>query len=251
MKLEGNIYSTNYEANGKSFIDQACFSMFFDSDDIKKVGNYKVYLVKDIEFGNRCNRNHYLLFDEEEIREHMLQLQKIIPTLKFDIVSEKVCIEHATRDCYTIVFSVEDDCTLVHKYALTWVRYLYEFPYNIILKEAYKLKFTCHSPFNRQSISNLYMLCSTAFPFCPGIGHSVNSSGYFIPNSVIKKKLHKCNYLNDIYKAVRWHKRDNLQLDLTSEDCKSTEFWNDSIKFQERLPHYLKVMNYLKHKNNV
>ena len=250
MIFKDSVYCTNYKANGEKLLDQACFARFFNSGDIKEHGNYEVYLVKDINFGNRIGRNHYLLFNEDEILEHMAQLKKIIPSLEYKLTSASMTIRKVPSDCYVLSFTLSDTCSLVHKYALTWVRYLYEYPYNIILKEAYKLKHTCHSPFNRQSISNLYMVCSTAFPGTPGIGHSVNRSGYFIPNYIIKERLHKSDFLNDIYVCPSWVEIDQFRLRLDYDVYSNSEYWDSQEKFLERIPHYLKTLNYLKHKNN-
>lgn len=250
MNFRDSEYCTNYKANDQTFLDQPCFSKFFNSEDIKEDGKYEVYLVKNINFGDRIGRNHYLLFNEDEILEHMAQLQKIIPSLKYNLTSALIDIRNGNRDCYVLSFSLSDKCSLVHKYALTWVRYLYEFPYNIILKEAYKLKFTCHSPFNRQSISNLYMVCSTTFPSVPGIVHSVNYSGYFIPNYIIKERLHRFDRLNNIYEAPSWAETDQLKLDLDYDVYTSLEYWNSPEKFLERIPYYLKTLYYLKHRKN-
>lgn len=243
-------YCTNYKANDRVYLDQACFAAFFNYGYIKENGEYEVYLVKDMNFGSSIRRNHYLLFDEDEILEHMAQLQKIIPSLKYKLTSASIDIHNGLRDCYVLSFTLSDKCSLVHKYALTWVRYLYEYPYNIILKEAYKLKFTCRSPFSRQSINNLYMVCSTAFPSIPGMGHSVNYSGYFIPNYIIKERLHQVDRLNDVYESPSWDATSPLRLRLDYDIYNSLEYWDSPEKFLERMPHYLQILNYLKHKKN-
>lgn len=246
MILRESSYCTCYKVNnGQDYIDNACFAEYFrvlkDEQDYSNI--VKVYIGKEPGFGSE-RVNHTLLFNENEILQHVNVLTELIPNLRFSVTSGKLPIFGKNHDCYVISLDISGK-KIIHKFVLTWVRYLYEYPYNIILKEAYRLQ-NYDKPFSKYSIFNLYMLCSTAFPEMPGMGHSFNHSGYFLSNKTIKERLSMCKNLNDIYTPVSYEAYDTYKLKFSSEiPYHDTDYWDDRDNFIKRIPHYKKVLNFL------
>lgn len=245
MILRESSYCTCYNVGNRDFIDMACFADYFRSlRDEQECNNIiKVYVGKEPGFGNE-EANHTLLFNENEILQHVNVLTQLIPNLRFSVTAGKLPIFGEKHDCYVISLDINGK-KIIHKFVLTWVRYLYEFPYNIILKEAYRLQ-NYDKPFNKYSIFNLFMLCSTAFPEMPGIGHSFNHSGYFLSNKTIKERLGMCTDLNDIYTPVSYEAYDTYSLKFSREiPYHDTDYWDDRDNFIKRIPHYKKVLDFL------
>lgn len=241
MMVNTGSYFTNYISNGNEHINSVCFSVAFKSEEFKPESNYKILICKS----PVGTKNHTLLFNEEEINVHLSQLKKVIPTLEYSIKSINA---FNLGDCFEISLDLKDEYKLAHKYALTWVRYLYEYPYNLILKEVYRLKNSIN-PFKRQNISNLYMLVSTAFPEIPSSGHSVNHSGYFIPLKTLRKRLTTNKYLNDLYDPVNYEDYEKFDLKLSRKlPYRDTEYWENEENFNNRISHYKKVLQFLKGK---
>lgn len=243
-------YCTNYKANGKTYFDNACFSAFFNSEIPLKV-EYELYIAIDPDFGNVCHRNHSLLFSLEEIETHLRELKKVIKGFTYDLSTRKLSLieDKNAINCYVIHFTI-CDCKLAHKYALTWIRYLYEYPYNIILKEAYRLK-NYNLRFKRINISNLYMACSFAFPSMPGTGHSVNASGYFISQNDLITQIHSVKQLNDIYRPVSWGDYNKgIQIEADHKTQHYYEYWEDEENFKKRVENYKKSIRFLKIRKN-
>lgn len=245
MILRESSYCTCYNVGNRDFIDMACFADYIRSlNDEQGYNNLiKVYVGKEPGFGSDVT-NHTLLFDENEILQHVSVLTQLIPNLRFSVTAGKLPIFGEKHDCYVISLDINDK-KIIHKFVLTWVRYLYEFPYNIILKEAYRLQ-NYDKPFNKYSIFNLFMLCSTAFPEMPGTGHSFNHSGYFLSNKTIKERLGMCKNLNDIYTPVSYEAYDTYKLKFSRKiPYHDTDYWDDRDNFIKRIPHYKKVLDFL------
>lgn len=245
MILRDSSYCTSYRVYNRDLIDEACFAEYFKILDDKQEYNnlIKVYVGKEPGFGSE-RANHTLLLNENEILQHVNALTQLIPNLTFSVTSGKLPIFGENRDCYIISLNINGK-KIIHKFVLTWVRYLYEFPYNIILKEAYKLQ-NYGKPFSKYNIFNLYMLCSTAFPELPGCGHSFNHSGYFLSNKTIKERLGMCKDLNDIYTPVSYEAYDAHSLKFSNEiPYHYTDYWDDHDNFIKRIPHYKKVLDFL------
>ena len=237
-------YYTNYEADGEQYKNQYCFAEFFDQEyDDSKVHKFKVFIPKQPDIGTDNRINCTLLFNEKEIVKHVNVLKLIIPSLKFSVYSDTVPLSIGNTPCYVVEFTMQD-CHLACKYALTWVRYLYEWPYNAILKEAYRLKSV--KGFKKYSIANLDILCATAFPLTVGVGHSLTAGGHFLTNQELKRKVHTEERLNDVYKNFGWEELDNYSLKMDNlDDCRTTDYWDDEAKFKSRIEHYKHILSFL------
>ena len=245
----GRSYHTEYSCTGdykENRRSHACFSNVFghckpfDNYDI----DYKVYLYKGDSIAQREHVNHYCILSKKELRNHLSQLNGIIP-FKYRIV------ETEERDCPCFIVHLHvSGLGIQHEYLLTWLRYSYEFPYNVFLREAMRLR--REKEFMFESVSNLFNLVGASFGMLYG-GHSAGNGRRigFLKRKELAAKIEQANSLNSIYKAVeglgnQLNSRSRMKNHLDMED---SEFWTDEELFMtERKPVYLEKLKKIKSK---
>lgn len=237
-------YYTEYSCNGtfeKDMGAEACFSFVFGQVSEKNISEeYEVILYKGTDFSREKHNSNSCLFTKKQIRNHLRQAQGIYP---FDFRITEVT---NWRDRYN-VFKVHLKLTNVpgtfHKYLLTWLRYMYEYPYNVILYDAYKLK---RNPcFRFTSISDLFNLVLGCFNEDPRDIHQIarNQVSETMLKRDIREKLQNIQELNNVYAKLK-NKRKKNQIpdedgDFTTSDF---EFWeSDDIFERQRKPIYMNV----------
>ena len=135
-------YSTIYQASGdltfenKDLDENACFSYIFRNviNRIKQHVVYRIYISTDPGYMQDYRANNLCILTEEQIRFHITYL-RFISSFKYKITKKFV-------DNYS-GFRIDLDLNaigIVHKMFLTWIRYLYEYPYNLVLYDSFKLR---------------------------------------------------------------------------------------------------------------
>lgn len=236
-------YHTEYSCKGafkKDMSAELCFSFIFRHTSEQNISEeYKVILYKGTDFSREKHNSNSCLFTKKQIRNHLRQAQGIYP-FNFRIT------EVTNWDGYN-VFKVHLKLTNVpgtfHKYLLTWLRYMYEYPYNVILYDAYKLK---KDPcFRFTSMSDLFNLVLACFNEYACDTHQI--ARWQVNKTMLKRdireKLKNIKVLNDIYdrlnNKVINNKIPNKDGDLTTSDF---EFWeSDDIFERRRKPVYMNV----------
>lgn len=240
-------YHTEYSCSGdynKGRSVNACFASVFGAcrafDDYTI--DYKVYLYQDDSMALKRDVNHYCLLDKRELRSHLSRLRGIIP-FSYKIIEKE---EHGCP-CFIVNLHVSGK-GIQHEYLLTWLRYSYEYPYNVFLKEALRLR--KEKEFMFESISNLFNLVGVSFGMLYG-GHSIGNGRKigFLKRRELEEKIKLSGRLNDIYNAVEGL---GNQLGTSSKIKKNLriydkEFWQDEELFMnERKPVYLEKLKKIK-----
>lgn len=242
-------YHTEYGCTGtinKRMGVEACFSRVFS-----RVGNdsditYTVILYPGTEFGAKNRRCNMCLFSPKEVKNHLKQLTSIFP---FDFTIKRGVINRYSGKwkCYEVKIHLHDVPAAFHKYVLTWLRYTYEFPYNVILKDTYRLK---KNPiFKFTSIANLFNVVSNCYPYYVGEGHSILESHIKVPlkKKDLRERLKEVDRLNSLYKYLDRDNKERIPDNLENFRYTDEAYWSEEL-YQEREPFYIKMYNTFKDK---
>lgn len=238
MKLYGLSYKTIYKSKGeigKFNLDGcACFARIFNrikDDDLnsKKVNqSYSIYVDITSELA-KSSYNNYCILDLKTIKRYLRALQILVP-FKWKITEDR------WNDYNLLRIDINANITgFQHKFLLTYVRHLYEFPYNVILYDAYKLKNL--SEYKFESITNLYQLCALLYPGSYGDGHALKRNAKHCTNKKLIKILKsRRTSLNSILET--YSRRVG---DLGNVPYSKTEYWMNENDFKDRLEKYNKL----------
>lgn len=237
-------YHTEYSCKGafeKGMKAEACFSFVFrHTSEINISEKYEVILYKGTEFSRKKHKSNSCLFTKKQIRNHLRQAQGIYP---FDFRITEVTNWGGGYSVFKVHLKLTNVPGTFHKYLLTWLRYMYEYPYNVILYDAYKLK---KDPcFRFTSMSDLFNLVLGCFNESPYDIHQIarNQVSKTMLKRDIREKLQNIKMLNNVYDKLK-NKGNNNQIpnedgDLTTSDF---EFWeSDDIFERRRKPVYMNV----------
>ena len=236
-------YHTEYSCSGTYNLKmgaRACFRSAFDNvrnnSDIK----YKIRLYPGIALCTNHNVSNACLFSKQEIRNHLLQLKDLFP-FSYRVLDEmkegnKIIVIH---------LHLKDVPATFHKYILTWIRYLYEYPYNVILKDAYLLREDLGLRF--QSMSFLFNIVSSCQWVYVGEGHSIRENHLHTPitKSELKERIKEVRFLDDIYEDMNMN-RDRLPETIGKFSCNDVEYWSEELFNEVRKPVYVELYNKVK-----
>ena len=237
-------YHTEYSCKGafkKDMDVDACFSFVFRRTDEENVSEeYEVILYKGTDFSREKHNSNSCLFTKKQIRNHLKQAQGIYP---FDFHITEAAKWRGGYSVFKIHLKLINVPGMFHKYLLTWLRYMYEYPYNVILYDAYKLK---KDPcFRFTSMSDLFNLVLGCFNENPAAIHQIagNQVSKTMLKRDIREKLQNIQLLNDVYvklkNKVKINQIPNGDGNLTTTDF---EFWeSDDIFERRRKPVYMNV----------
>lgn len=237
-------YHTEYSCKGefeKKMNVEACFSFVFNRTSERNVSEvYEVILYKGTDFSRERHNANSCLFTKKQIRNHLKQAQGIYP---FDFYIREVPNWIDGYSVFKVRLKLTNVLGTFHKYLLTWLRYMYEYPYNVILYDAYKLK--QDSCFRFTSMSDLFNLVLSCFSEDPRDIHQIarNQVSKAMRKKDIREKLQNIGILNNVYDELKEKVNDNQipreDGDLTTTDF---EFWeSDDIFERRRKPVYMNV----------
>ena len=220
---------------------EACFSFVFAQTGKENISEeYEVILYKGTAFSREHHNSNSCLFTKKQIRNHLKQAQGIYP---FDFHITEAAKWRGGYSVFKIHLKLTNVPGTFHKYLLTWLRYMYEYPYNVILYDAYKLK---RDPcFRFTSMSDLFNLVLSCFNENPRDIHQIagNQVSKTMLKRDIREKLQNIQILNNIYvklkNKVKINQIPNGDGGLTTTDF---EFWeSDDIFERRRKPVYMNV----------
>lgn len=166
-------YNTCYSSKGdfdNEFVEgRVCFAPVFrflekNRGIVTNKYRIKIYKADNRHLSNFCSLN------KNEIKSFISLAKSVLPTFH--------CLVKEYDGYFMVSISITGNC-LQHKYILTWVRYLYEFPYNLLLSDAIKFR----EKYKLNNIS-LYNLINVVFRTANrsgcivGSGHSMYYDGY-------------------------------------------------------------------------
>ena len=238
-------YHTEYSCEGdikKEFLPEACFGKIFSCGKASINETYVIRLYKgDCVLKER--KNNACFVGKDEICRHIDLAKEIIGKFTYKIEEG----EKDKKSFYDVTIEMAGD-RLNHQYVLTWVRYLYEYPFNMILADANRLK--GEKGFKRETIANLFVLISSCFP--SSFDREIHLISWGTDKLLTKKEtvdrikglIEKGDRrLNHIYKNIKG-KKD------ISEDYKNLEYWNSDKEFKERFNYYKQYYLEMKMKKN-
>lgn len=237
-------FSTIFSAEGdipRGLGSYACFGGILNIGKKLQKEHYEIFVIRDPKYAVESNRSNLCLLNDKEVRKHLWLVKRLFP---FKYVVEES--QYQEFSAYKIILDV-DAPKFYHKYLLTWLRYLYEFPYNLILVDALRLK---HQYLPKENIANLFILCANSFNYRPvsyseGHGIARYPSG-FLKEYELKAKINEqaigsqqVNYLYPRLTKIKLEKiADNNGVYL--------EYWLNPEDFLERKDVYLKNYKTLK-----
>ena len=121
---------------------------------------------------------------------------------------------------------------------LTWIRYLYEYPYNLVLYDSFKLREDKRF-IEKSNYLNIVNFVTTFYSndWIHQIPKSLVRIPEFITRKSFKDRLMKCDYLNDILK------NSDIQIEQFTEYDEIDDFIED---FDNRKNKYIENLNKLK-----
>lgn len=233
-------YHTEYSCSGTYNLKMGariCFANVFNMVNDNSNIKYKIRLYPGIDFCKKSSLSNACLFSKQEIRNHLLQLKALYP------FSYRVSDEMKGDDKIIVIhLHLKNVPAIFHKYILTWVRYLYEYPYNVILKDSYRLR--KDSRFRFQSISSLFNIVACCQVCYVGEGHSIREDHVHTPitKAELKERIGEVKCLNDIYKDMDIG-RDRLPRTIRKFSCNDIEYWSEELFDEVRKPVYVELYN--------
>lgn len=245
-KLSYLSYSTIYSARGtlnNELRSRACFADILNRGEISEE-HYEIYMIRDKNYALLHNACNLCMLTESELKKHIILARRLFPF--------SYSVEESKYDGYS-AFKVNIDITakhFYHRYLLTWIRYAYEFPYNLILSDALRMK---HYYLRRESVTNLFVLCANSFtgePVGYGSGHSIScQQSSFLKEYELKDKIKQLAANQGRYTAVNSiypYKWDAKYPKIDSKNGRYLSYWTNNEDFEERAKVYLKGYKQLK-----
>ncbi len=197
MELKYLNYDTTYSVNINgyqyNFNHEACFSDVFKRIDISRndLCVYTIWINRSEEYVKSGNHDNYCFLTPEELRNH-IKIVKILFDFKYSV---KVFEDH-----YEVTITIQGP-KIQHKYLLTWIRYTYECPMNVMFVDINLLK--KEKLFKFTSKANLFLLLSYASECWRNYRHihcvPRGNYGRFLTNDELANRLFQKTYLNDVY----------------------------------------------------
>lgn len=233
-------FCTEYSSKGnteKPSAIELCFGTIFHSEGngIEQENTYTIKLYKLGDFINKKRFNNALLMDKTGIIHHLKILQSVF---KFSYHLKE------NEDHFELIITLKGDL-IYHKYALSWIRYLYEYPFNVFLADAHKLKKV--SNFRFESIINLFNLVGATSSISDhGTSiHAIGETSLFkelLTTKEIQNNLKELcgghNRINNVFETLEQEAFETLHSDYTL--LHNSDYWDSEEEFNKRLELYKK-----------
>ena len=212
----------------------ACFSYVFNEVNNNSSVKYQIVLYMGTKYSAKQHKSNACIFTKQEVRNHLKLLKSLYP-LQYSVR------DYGDKNGYKrilVTLNIENTPATFHKYALTWLRYLYEFPYNVLLRDAYTLK--KERTFRFESIANLFNLTLSCYCRNPREIHQIPSNSIIqrLKIADIKRRIKQVNLLHDIY-AKGDQKARKIPEKIQGFSVEDIEYWN--VGFEERKPIYMEI----------
>lgn len=230
---------TEYGCSGDVSINmgvRVCFGTLFNTIENDNHVKYRILFHEGADYSRDTHRNSACFFTKEEIRHHLLKLRSLYP-IQFKVMDYKGKRDDG-YDRIEVQMELDKVPATFHKYALTWIRYLYEYPYNVCLKDAYTLK---KDPiFRFESIANIFNLVLGCYCGYANEHHQIPINNITRPLKIseVKERIRRVDELNDIYRLLHI-KHDDIPGSIGDYTIRDLEYWRDG--FDIRKPIYINV----------
>lgn len=226
-----------------------CFRRIFHNKE--GLGNreitekYVITTYKGIDYLVTSKKNNACIFSPEEIRKHLEIANSEIHPFTYQIEETRVHRGSKYYPAYKVTLEITGKF-LYHKCILTWFRYLYEYPSNLIMKDAYRLKASCPS-FRFVNMLDIYNLVSSCYPYDDyKSDQTLSWGGKFMTIKQFKnrlKELEPQGTKNGILSKI-YGQRLNSRYSISSlPNCNNLHYdfayWTGDEYFEERKALYL------------
>ena len=246
LSFSGCGYQTTYDCSCKSENikmqkDGApCFAAVFNS--VKNEAEYNIRICTDpaILLARKSNYCPLSITDVIAWLDYICSIVDAKYLIHYDTMSfryyNKDHYETRQFPCYNLYFHIHKGNNKKHKFALTAIRYLYEYPMNVILGEAFRLQYI--EQFRNETLLNLHNLISCTFDGTRGPwghGHSFTGNSKLISDDELKKKLTTNGSLNSMFDPA------DCFNDMTVMRYEyMLDYWESEDRFnKKRLPIYI------------
>lgn len=225
------VYSSKGSIN-KPKRREYCFStIFYQGPDVQE-NEYMLEIYTD-RYKNRDDNN--CLLTEEQLITHIEEAKKI---RNFEYSLSK------KDNKYILNFKLNGP-RMYHKVILSWIRYAYEFPFNIALYETFKLKNT--KGFKRESLFNLFNLIGGSMNYYKHGTHihAIGRFDYFKPKISYKELI---KIINNKVKESPKDPINNILPELDRKQFKTINtgnysfmeggYWENDKEYKKRLKTY-------------
>lgn len=243
--LEFWTYYSSKGTTDKKLAREYCFSKIFYGNN-KQNNDYELYIYNN---GHVQTHDNNCLLTKEQLIEHIEEINKFYK-FKYEIKN----LRGGTG--YKLIFNLNAPL-VYHKIILSWLRYTYEFPFNVAIYEAFKLKE--EKGFKRITLLNLFNLIGSTMN-CSKHGTSIHAIGVFYHWKKLinykefrkliegnRERYEKCA-INDIIPILDERKFETLNLPVDKR-INHTNYWEDEKEYKNRLKLYRKNLKTLKKLN--
>lgn len=234
------IYKTQYCGNEFNFLhDRACFgdtfrSQLFRSSTPAVNLAYEIYVCLDEE-GMDKGCSNYCMLTHDDILAYIHQLQELQPffcSVEFDAKFPNSFKKYNWKSMMKLNVSIDANF-MRHKFVLTALRYLWEYPFNIELYEAMRLR----KEFPQLNILMLHHLVMGTFD----AGERIHQLGYVgkipmkLDHDILQAALEIRDGVNDIYDGNYTDTDDVASFEyIIRDNWKDTDLLFDKQKQEER-----------------
>ena len=228
----------------KSFVDRTrntpCFGRLFGAlrsyvPDEKVKASVGIYMNANLDTFDKQRINNLVVCDKDMVIRHIELAKRVV---NFDYKITK-------RTNYYVRIKLIGTPIQV-KFLCAWIRYLYEYPANVLMYDIYRLNDA--GKFTDESIFNLIMALETTLTSTAiRSDQCVKRLGVFQSEQTLKKKLAKGSaYLDSLYKTIdRYYERIRLKNN-GAKDERSLNYWLDEDKLADRFLVYEKAVEKFK-----
>lgn len=240
---ETQVYSVNTQRNCFANVLYILRSRIEYKMPIPSV-RYTIKLYSDPRVVANKRLSNYCPFSKKEILYHLQLVKEVLPEITEYSLSSLPDNDFSGY-MVTLVLAPTNNLN-VHKYALTWVRYLYEGAFPWIMLDT--LRLSKLPEFRFVAISNIINVVTSCWNGNPNIGfnHAIGcgNNEKFLTKKELSAKIHSSRSVNGIYP---W--RGNLKVSHIPyiEEANTTEYWESEENFRtDRLPVYLEGFKVMK-----
>lgn len=231
MKFIGDYLTICTYGKSNKPMTSVCFADVMRKHQSGVDQTFTLWIVKDPNYGFKHNCIHNCLVNKDEIRKLIRDLKKI-HKFSYYLSDSKYKGEKA----YKLRITLNVAYRHIALFILTALRYSYEYPYNVILKEAFRLTSMPEFRFmNLFSVCNFIQSCM----FDSWQGRTLHGLLHYNRSSNQSNKI-TFNRLNDgfeVYSAFPQTKK-RLKCPLNPNSRNTLEYWTNVDEFLIRLKNY-------------
>ncbi len=231
-------YHTEYSVHGtanKQMDSEACFYYVFNGKEYQN-NYYKIIIYRGLNMIKKTYDNGCFL-EKSELHHHISILKHIFD-FTFNI---EECVNKNLDPYYELSLHISG-ANLIHRFILTWIRYVYEFPYNLYILDVNNMKTI--DTFKYVNPINLFNIVASSY--------SEGNTGHMLVSPYRAAKLMKYNSLKNRICELIANNEDSLNDVFETIDCPKvkrrdiTTLQDWKLFFKERLEIYNKFYNLIK-----